>query len=214
MGLGADEMMRASTAHALWRISALPELPAPRDVFRIAFEGGGLLLVGAHGELLRRATIVHADEADDWVFVLVLPHATDDIPDDFELRQQAALRDATEYLDSSCTADALFDAVARDDFDAFCDALAAVHAANRAALIENGHPAELSEQERDVIACMLAGGARFAGRALTGLGLFGLIRGGPASRALRRSLVQHLGYFGPRVMATICDNRGVVLNDS
>lgn len=67
----------------------------------------------------------------------------------------------------------------------------------------------MDEQERDVIACMLANGAKFAGRALTGLGLVGLIKGGPASRALRQALVRRLGYFGPRVMATICDNQGV-----
>lgn len=208
MGLGADEMLRVSVAHALQRISGTGALPLARNAFYLAFERGGLLLVDQHGELLKRAVIAHADEADDWVFVLVLPQTPDDMEDDFEMRCHAALRGASAYLDPSCTADALFDAATRDDFGAFCSALAAIHTANQAALIAGGHAAELNDQERDVIAHMRAGGAQFAGRALTGLGLIGLIQGGPASRALRRSLVQHLGYFGPRVMATICENHG------
>lgn len=208
MGLGADEMLYVSVAHALQRISGTAALPLARSAFHLAFERGGLLLVDEHGELLRRAAIAHVDEADDWVFVLVLPQTPDDVVDDFEMRCHATLRDASAYLDPFCTADALFDAATRDDFGAFCIALAAIHAANQAALIAGGYVAELNDQERDVIARMRAGGARFAGRALAGLGLIGLIQGGPASRVLRRSLVQHLGYFGPRVMATICDNYG------
>lgn len=209
MGLGADKMLSASVAYALCRASRLPEVPATYTSFRLAFQHGGLLLVGERGELLRRAEIVHADEVDDWVFVFVLPQAPDDVPDDLEWQRLVALRDASNYLDPSCTAEALFDAVARDDFDAFCDELSVIHTANRIALHAIRRAAELDEQERDVIACMLANGAKFAGRALTGLGLVGLIKGGPASRALRQALVRRLGYFGPRVMATICDNQGV-----
>ncbi len=208
MGLGADEMLHASVAHALGCVLRLSDPPIAYSAFRLAFRHGGLLLVGERGELLRRATIAHADEADDWVFVLALPQAPDDVPHDFELQRRAVLHRASRRLDASCVADALFDAVEWDDFDAFANALAALHAANRAALFADGHPAELNDQERDVIARMLDGGAKFAGRALVGLGLVGLIEGGPASRALRQALVRHLGYFGPRVMATICSNHG------
>jgi hypothetical protein len=55
-------------------------------------------------------------------------------------------------------------------------------------------------------------GAAMCGRALTGLGLYGLIRSGRPSRELRAALTQHLGYFGPLVMASICDNHGASTN--
>ncbi|MCL6509439.1 MAG: hypothetical protein K6U78_01990 [Anaerolineae bacterium] len=212
MGLGSDGMLRISVEQALRHMLRATEAPAAEapvvDPFYRAFERGGLLFVSPQGKLIRRAAIEHADEEDDWVFVLVLPHAPDDVAEDDELQRRRALRDAAGRLSSSVTADALFAAVERDDFDAFAGALTAIHAANEAALSADGRPAALGEQERDILACMRAGGAAFAGRALTGLGLLGLIKGGPASRALRQALVRRLGYFGPSVMASICDNRG------
>jgi len=207
MGLGSDGMLCISVEQALRHMLRATEAPAV-DPFYWAFERGGLALVGPQGELIRRAAIEHADEEDDWVFVLVLPHAPDDVAEDDESQRRRALRDAAGRLSSSVTADALFAAVERDDFDAFAGALTAIHAANEAALSADGRPAALGEEERDILACMRAGGAAFAGRALTGLGLLGLIKGGPASRALRQALVRRLGYFGPSVMASICDNRG------
>ena len=207
MGLGSDAMLRVSVEQALRHVLRASDLPAV-DPACWAFKRGGLLLVGSQGELIRRAAIEHVNEEDDWVFVLVLPHAPDDVAEDDESQRRRALRDAAARLDASVTADAPFAAVERDDFDAFAGALTAIHAANEAALSADGRPVVLSEGERDVLALMRAGGAAFAGRALTGLGLLGLIKGGPASRALRRALVQRLGYFGPLVMASICNNRG------
>ncbi len=211
MGLGADEMLGLSVTRALAHLSGAPDLPATYPVVRSAFERGGLALCDERGRPLQHARIAHADEEDDWVFVLVLPQAPDDIPDDFEARRYAALRDAAVRLDRSRTADALFDAVERNDFDAFAGALADLQASNEAALASNGQTIALDDREQDILAQMRAGGAALACRALTGLGLIGLIRGGPASRALRQKLVRHLGYFGPLVMASICDNQGAKL---
>jgi len=207
MGLGSDAMLRVSVGQALRHVLRASDLPTV-DPACWAFKRGGLLLVGPQGELIQRAAIEHSDEEDDWVFVLVLPHAPDDVAEDDELQRRQALRNAAERLGSSVAADALFAAVERDDFDAFASALTAIHVANEAALSANGRPVVLSEEERDILDFMRARGAAFVARALTGLGLLGLVKGGPASRALRRALVQRLGYFGPPVTASICDNRG------
>jgi predicted sugar kinase len=206
MGLGSDAIMTCAVSGALNPNS----LQHPSGLPAHAFVGGGLLLVNNDGLLKQRATIVHEYEDDTWVFVLALPKEPDDLAETFEAGERSKLIAAARHLPhtigASCAA--LLDAVARDDFDTFAGALAHLHAANEAALAADGHPIPLTEQERDILGFMRANGAAFAARALTGLGLYGLVKGGPASRTLRKALTQHLGYFGPLVMASICDNHG------
>lgn len=209
MGLCSSEMMRACMKRlaSVWHRAPLS---FHMTLAERAFHEGGLLLTNDDGLTQQRAEIAHTNEDDDWVFVLVLPKEPDDLPETFEAEQHTALIRAAPYLPSNLHdhAAALFDAVKQDNFAAFADALAAIHTANEAALAASGYLIELSKQDRDILKVMRANGAAFAGRALTGLGLYGLIKGGPASRALRKALTQHLGYFGPLVMASICDNHG------
>jgi predicted sugar kinase len=205
MGLGSDAMMTCAVNGAL-----NPKgLQDPSGLHAHAFAGGGLLLVNG-GLIKQRATIAHEHEDDTWVFVLVLPKEPDDLLETFEADRRSQLIGAARHLSHGVDAEGavLFDALARDDFDAFVRALAHIHAANEAALATSGHVRALTNQDRDILSFMRANGAAFAGRALTGLGLYGLVKGGPTSRALRKSLTQHLGYFGLLVMASICDNRG------
>lgn len=213
MGLGSDDMMRESVQRAAENPPRVSETLGGLGLHAHAFAQGGLLLMNAHGDVHRRATISHACEDDDWVFVLALPHAPDGIADDFEAQQRAALRHATQHLPTFHD-DVLFDTVTHDDFNAFADALAEIHVANEAALAASGQPIELTGQDRDILDFMRANGAVMCGRALTGLGLYSLIKGGPASRNLRKALTDHLGYFGPLVMASICDNQGASTNRS
>ena len=203
MGLGSDEMMRVAVAGSL----NTKDLSDPLGLHEHAFARGGLLLIGEDGQLLKRATISHIDDEDAWVFVLVLPSVPDGIADDFEAQQRAALHASAQHLRQDVNANVLFDAINRDDFSAFAVALAQIRAANAAAFAANGHPIELTDQDHHILELMRANGVAFAGRALTGLGLFGLIKGASASRALRKALVDNLGYFGPLVMGSICDNQ-------
>src|SRR5215207_1778543 len=84
MGMGSSAMLGLSVARALSTLHALPAddgaglarsvgLADDEALEMHAFAQGGLLLVGEQGELLRRHAIAHSDEADDWVFVFVLP---------------------------------------------------------------------------------------------------------------------------------------------
>ena len=215
MGLSSDEMLLASMkrVQSLWH--GIPAgIPAGTPThFRMtlpqrAFAQGGLLLNDDDGLLRARATLPHDDETEDWVFVLVLPKEPDNIADDFEAKQVTALQQAIPHLSTECDATALFAAVERRDFTAFADELVKIHEMNAAALAVSGHPVELTAEDRDILGVMAANGAVICQRTLTGLGLYGLIKGGAASRQLRAALTQHLSYFGPLVMATICDNEG------
>jgi predicted sugar kinase len=214
MGLGSAAMLGLTVARALATLHALPAddtaglaravgLADDEAVEAHAFAQGGLLLVGEHGALLRRHAIAHADEADDWVFVFVLPRAPAETPETFESNQRAALRAAPQYRDAAAaniiTAD-LWPAVERDDIAAFAQALAR---------LQEPYQVALTPQEQAILEIIRDAGALTAGRTLTGLGLYGLIKGGGPSRELRRVLTERLGYSGGTVMASICDNTGI-----
>jgi predicted sugar kinase len=222
MGLGSAGMLGLSVAQALAKLHAQPDADpaslaqsvglAEDEVLEIhAFAQGGLLLVNEQGELLRRHPIAHTDEADDWVFVFVLPRPSAATPETLERDQRVALRMAARHLGAETagiiTAD-LWPAVERDDIAAFAQALTGIHALNQAALDRAGWLTPLSPHEQAILDMMRDAGALAAGRTLAGLGLYGLIRGGGPSRDLRRALTERLGYFGGTVMASICDNNG------
>ena len=222
MGLGSAAMLGLSIARALSTLHTLPAddsaklaravgLAEDEAVELHAFARGGLLLVDEHGALLRRHAIAHPDEADDWVFVFVLPRPPAATSQMLELDQRAALRAASRHLGAEASnmiiAD-LWSAVERDDIETFALALARLQELNHAALTSAGQPTVLMSQEQTILDIMRDAGALTAGRTLAGLGLYGLIKGGGPSRALRRTLTERLGYFGGTIMASICDNRG------
>jgi predicted sugar kinase len=222
MGLGSAAMLGLSIARALSTLHALPAddvaelagtvgLADDEALEAHAFAQGGLLVVGETGALLRRHAIVHQGEANDWVFVFVLPRPPGATPETLEIDRRAALRAASRHLGADTaniiTAD-LWPAAERDDIEAFAQALARIQVLNQAALASAGQPAALTPQEQSILGIMRDAGALIAGRTLAGLGLYGLIKGGGPSRDLRRTLTERLGYFGGTVMASICDNNG------
>jgi predicted sugar kinase len=225
MGLGSAGMLGLSVAQALASLHGLPagDLPALAGAIGLsgdealevqAFAQGGLLLVDSAGTLRERREIAHADEAEDWIFVLVLPRVPAGTPDTFEAEQRQALRSAARQLgpEAGRIAEAeLWPAVDRDDFAAFAQALASIRAANDDALARAGAAPALSGDEQAILEIMREGGALAYGRTLTGLGLYGLIKGGGPSRELRRALSTRLGYFAGTVMASISDNAGARL---
>jgi predicted sugar kinase len=222
MGLGSRAMMGLTVARALAALRGRPAddtqalalsvgLPAEEALETHAFATGGLLLIDDAGSVWRRARLADHDEAHDWVFVLVLPRVAPGTPDAIEDDRRAALMAAAPHLDPATgriAAEELWPAVGRDDIAAFAQALAAIRAANDAALERAGHPSALSADEQAIGALMRAGGALAWGRTLTGLGFYGLIEGGGPSRELRRALAEHIGLFGGTVMATLADNAG------
>jgi predicted sugar kinase len=176
-----------------------------------AFAHGGLLLVDSAGALRRRQPIADHDEAEDWVFVLVLPRVAAGTPDTLEADRRQALHDAAAQLDpetgQACTSQ-LWPAAERDDIAEFARALMAIQELNYSALARSGRPQILSGDEQAILEVMRAGGALAWGRCSSGMGLYGLIKGGGPSRELRRLLTERLGYFGAAVMATLCDSAG------
>ena len=222
MGLGSAAMLGLSIARALSALHTLPDGDAmelarsvelaDQEALEVhAFTQGGVLLVSDDGTLIDRKTITHQDESDDWVFVLVLPRTSSETPETLEADRRNALRTAAPHLGSETarivTADLLL-AIERDDIHAFAQALGQIQAQNHAALASAGQPLVLTQQEQLVFDIMNQHGALVCGRALSGLGLYGLIHGGGPSRELRRALVAQLGIFGGTVTATLCDNHG------
>jgi predicted sugar kinase len=224
MGLGSAAMLGLSVARALAVLHGQPaEVAALASALGLtsdealearAFAQGGLLLVDGAGGVRRRHEIAHHNEDDDWVFVLVLPHVAAGTPATLEADLRRALSASARNL-SAETGDILgrdlWPALEHDDIAQFARALMALQALNQAALADAGQPLHLSTEEQAILEIMRAGDALAWGRTIAGLGLYGLIKGGGPSRALRRALTAHVGYFGGTVMATLCDNRGARL---
>jgi len=79
---------------------------------------------------------------------------------------------------------------------------------NQAGLAAAGVPLRFSPDEQAVQDLFRDQGAFGWGRSLTGLALYGLVRGATHSIEVRRHLSQLVGIYGGRVMATITDNVG------
>jgi predicted sugar kinase len=206
MGLLSDEMLR----RCIDRIANEKRLNLPQTLSGHAFLYGGVSLVNDDGFASRQAKIVHKDEDDDWVFVFVLHKAPDDLDDDDESRRLRDLRLSSSFLEhaTDLQAQQLFEAIDKDDFVLFTRSLDAIHAANELALMKNGHALSITPDEQTIFDIMRDNGALAWGRALTGMGLYGLVKGAGPSREMRQTLTKHLGYFGPVIMASICDNEG------
>lgn len=180
------------------------------------FKQGGLLLVEtASGDeqlprLLRRQEIAH-EERNAWAFVFWFPRLAKGTPLDFEEQRLNELLRAAPHLSPDSgrlVTRELWPATERDDIVAFGRSVQTLHEMNLAALAASGSPQTLTKEERRVQDLMREHGALTFGRALTGLGHYGLIRGGDASRTLRKRLRDHVGFYGGIVMATITDNVG------
>jgi predicted sugar kinase len=222
MGLGSGAMLGLSVARALAALHGWPAddarelaraagLAADEALEAHAFAQGAMLLVDSDGELRRRQPIADHDEAGDWVFVLVLPRVPTGTPETLEADRRQSLRDSAAHLDlrtGRICNDLLWPAAESDDIAEFARGLMAIQELNEAALAEMGRPVDLSADEQAILGVMRAGGALAWGRCISGLGLYGLIKGGGPSRELRRALTDRLGYFGAAVMATLCDNNG------
>jgi predicted sugar kinase len=229
VGLNSEVMLGLSMAKALAWLNDLPyensDLPqlahavglAPRHALAArGFEQGGLLLVetesesGAVPAVLRRREISH-EERDAWAIVFYFPRIPENTPEHLGEEQLRSLLRAAPHLSRQsgdlATGD-LWQAVVNDDIGAFGETLLELQRMNHAALASAGRPWELASDEQDIIDLMRDSGAQAWGRCLNGLGIWGLIRGGDASRALRKTVRDRVGIFGGIVMATITDNKG------
>lgn len=216
MGLASATITGLCAARGLARLHGLPDSPAdlalaagvaPDDGLAVrAFETGGLLAVGPAGQALRRAALPGGDAERDWVFVLVLPRVPPGTPEDLEDRRRRALWRAAAALDpaeSQGAAAALWQALAADEIADFAAALMRLQAQTDAALAQIGELPPLSDAERAALTAMEQQGALAHGRAATGLGLYGLVRGEAATHRLRNALGRQIGHSGGTVMATI-----------
>lgn len=228
MGLGSDAVLGLTVARALAWVHNLPMNQAgplaaasgigPEHALEIwAFARGGLLAVeaasadgGSLPPLERRQVISHQENAA-WAFVFLFPKVPKNTLDHLESEKLNALRRAAPYLsaDSRRTfEEELWPAAEKDDFESFASALTKVQQQNEEALAQAGAPVTLTEAERGVLEVMRDNGASAWGRSLTGLGLYGLVKGAALSVDLRAKLQDHVGLFGGIVMAAVTDNDG------
>jgi predicted sugar kinase len=178
-------------------------------------QGGMLLAQAGHranrpSVPLRRATLVHADQAA-WVFVLYLPRVGLDMPADLETRRLAALLASSDHLSEETgllVDNELWPALQADDLERFGRALSAIQQLNQAALEQAGTDQPLSVEEQAILQLYRDNGAAAWGRSPTGLALFAIIRGSTASIALRKDLVERVGIYGGTVSGSIVDNAG------
>ncbi|MBL8058728.1 MAG: hypothetical protein JNK29_18635, partial [Anaerolineales bacterium] len=86
-------------------------------------------------------------------------------------------------------------------------------ALNRAALAQAGTPAEVGPAAQAALDVIRGEGALVWGQSLTGLALYGLVRGVDASHALRKALRAHAGHEGGTVTATLMAPAGAVIRE-
>jgi predicted sugar kinase len=227
MGLSSEPMLALSVVRALAALHGLPGTPEAlvgalqlhpcHSLAAQSFATGGLLLVepgtqaGHMPRLARRAEVAHP-EAQAWAFVFVLPRAPAELTDERENERAEALRAAAAGVSAESAQvldEQLWPALARDDIAQFGAALTRLQELTREALAAQGVPTALDEHERATLDIMRGHGAVAYGRAPTGLGLYGLLRGAQPSRVLRRALLAHEGIRGGAILATIVDNGGV-----
>ncbi len=214
MGLASSPILGLSVARGLALLHARPAddvaalahaagLGPGEGLAMQAFSGGGLLLADAAGAARRRLALDRRDETRDWVFVLALPRPPAGTPATTEQERLAALWRAAAALDGRAeelVAGRLWPAAEADDIAAFAAALAELQS-----LVA---PPALSAEEQALLAIMRAGGALACGRAPTGLGIYGLVRGAAASQGLCRDLAARMGHMGGSVLASTCDPAG------
>lgn len=233
MGLSADPVLAMSSLWALaWTAGERnPDPVTLAQAAGLAVEDaaavwgvaqGGLLLVdaaapaGGWPAVRRRAVIAHAEKDDDWVIVLVLPRPAEGTPADLERQRTAALRAAAPHISAetgSIAQERLFPAMDRDDFAGFADAWRELAALNQAALQAVGAAPALDAEAQAVLEIMRDHGLPVYGQSLTGLALYGLVHGVPASQALRQALRAQIGHFGGTVTVSILSPAGIEVQE-
>jgi predicted sugar kinase len=230
VGLGSEASQGLALAKALAWVHDLPSEAQhsadfaqvlqlePRQALEVrGFEQGGLLLLDLTAPpeqglppLVRRLEIEHS-EKEAWAFVFYFPDDTSTVPETLETEQWANLLQASSHLSSETgqlVDEKLWPAVANDDFETFAQSLLRLHQLNEAALGKAGHTRVVKAEDQAVLEVMRENGAVAWGQNLSGYSFYGLIKGGQASRDLRKKLRDHIGFFGGTILATITDNRG------
>ena len=230
MGLSSEPIMGLSVAQALSWVYEMPYKTAdtlqfasaldlkPHDALALwGYAQGGLLLVEATAEskqtpsLIQRHEIDYTHENDAWAFVFYFPRVSSQTTAvSLEAdRLQAGLQATAQLsVESGSVAKELFTAVSQKDFSAFGQSLMSLQAMNQEALTAVGKARTLSETEQGILAVMQENGAVAWGQMYAGLGFYGLVYGGQASRVLRKKIQDYVGYGGGIVMATIAANSG------
>ena len=231
VGLGSEALMGLSLAKALAWVHDIPSEEQetlamakaldlkPQQALEVwGFDRGGLLLVDTKPDredtippLLRRQEIEHS-EKEAWAFIFHFPDIPEGTPKTFETDRQSALLQAAPHLSiesGRLVDEALWPAVENDDIETFGTGLLTLHHMNEEALAKAGTPLNITDEDQAVLDLMRDSGAVAWGQNLTGISSYGLIKGGKASRILRKKLRDHVGFFGGLILATITDNRGV-----
>jgi predicted sugar kinase len=186
------------------------------------------------GGVVRRQEIAHPDK-EAWAFVFFFPRVPPSLESDRLRVPSGCLLAAAPHLSSESgrlVTEKLWPAVENDDIAAFGQSLMALQQMNREALAAAGTPHQLNDEglsraapreapgpiprlplgrgarDQAILALMRDHGAFAWGQSLTGLGLFGLVKGAAASVELRTKLRHQVGFFAGRIMATITDNSG------
>ncbi len=233
VGLGTDALQAMSVAQAYAWIHNLPEeqqgavalsealaLDKVRYALDIrSFEKGGLLLIDLDSteengipSVIRRKEIEHKEKYA-WPFVILFPDDTENLPESYEDDQWANLLKAAPHLSSETGRlfdEVLWPAVENDDFAGFATSLRQLHELNEAALADTGTPVQFRDEDEALFDVIKAADAVAWGKHLTGYAYYGVIKGGHASRELRKAIREHVGFFGGTLIATITDNRGSV----
>ena len=227
VGYGSDPILALSVASALsWvneetfediaKLSQQVILPVEDALAYWGFAEGGILLVeleAADGEmpaLLRRHELKHKDNKA-WAFIFFFPKVPSGIPESLESDRQVDLQQVALHLpDESGTLieEVIWPALEQDDIDAFGNGLMQLKKMNDEALAQARPIPDTDVDSQKIFGVFQEVGAVAWGGSLTGIGLFGLVRGAQASRDIRARLLRAIGYMSGHFDVTITNNEG------
>ncbi len=228
VGFGSDSMLALGAAQAVaWandqdfeNLSALDEhmqISKTDPLAYWAYQKGGFLLVeleeGPDGEapsLLKHHTLKHRDHLA-WAFVFHFPKVLPDTPESIELDRLALMKTAVSHMpleSGDIILNQLWPALEKDDFDAFAKALKQLIQMTEETFVSQNAwhiPFDTSSkiyevfQSEDVPAW---------GGSLTGIGIYGFMKGSLKSQDVRTKLLKQVGYFSGQYDATVSDTEG------
>ncbi|MEM7332286.1 MAG: hypothetical protein AAF490_09350 [Chloroflexota bacterium] len=220
LALGAAQAVAWANDHAFEDVATLDSHVQVAKNDPLAYWGyqkGGFLIVeleeGPNGKppaLLKHHTLEHRSHLA-WAFVFHFPKVPANTPESIEMDRLKLMKTAVSHIpveSGQIMMERLWPALEQDDFDTFATALMQLIQMNQKALVEQNAwhiEPDISSKIFDVFEKEQVSAW---GASLTGIGIYGFLKGSLKSQEVRTRLLSEVGYFSGQYDATVSDPIG------